>query len=220
MKQVKQVRVKPAPDNGVELLHYAKVLEDIAGKPFKCGESTHIPGTVQVEYTPNASSETYFADNIAYIVSSQTGAPVLTIERAKVPSEIEAEWLGYIVKNNIVFEGQINPIEICVGYMITSTDGHERFVWVLKAKAAPSPDGASTKTGSIAFKNANYTMNCAMSAAVECFRIKVDTSALPEGVTREMLHEKWFTDPEWAISIADKEALPTEPTEPPEPPVG
>ena len=185
---------------------------------------------MQVEYTPNASSETYFADNIAYIVAAQTGAPVLTIERAKVPAEVEAEWLGYEVKNNVVLEGQINPIEIGVGYKISSVDGHERFVWVLKAKAAPSPDGASTKTNTIAFKNANYTMNCAMSASAECFRVKVDTSSLPENVTREMLNERWFTDPAWAIQIADKEALPADPpsdppadppSDPPaDPPVG
>jgi len=196
------LKSKTMPKIGVDMLYFAPLKSDpVVGEP-EYDEPVRVPGLVQVAWNPNAQTGTYYADNGAYATAAQKGDLSMTVGMADIPPELAAIWFGHDYEDGVVFEGQINPIEMAVGYRVKKSDGAYRYFWCFKGKAAPPQTSTDTQSNSISFQGGSITINFAtlVSTGKDSKWVDDDGPDLPVGLTPKMIEDNWFTDPMWVLA--------------------
>ena len=92
-------------------------------------------------------------------------------------------------------------------YRIKKSDNSYRYIRFLKCKPATPDSTATTQGGSIAFQDGTIAMQLANRLADGLFDqiLDDDDPGLPEGVTPEIIAEKWFTKPMWMPGVETPE---------------
>lgn len=198
---------KPMPRKGVDMYTIFKVLTDDPDK----GAATYdtavtIPGTVEIAPTDNGATDTFDADNEAYIVEDYIEKMGHELTNADIPPEVDAMLRGLELKDGGVEVGKNNIAPYFgVAWRITLADGTYRLVRYYKGKYGfASPVGAKTKPsqGAADKQTAAATYTAVPRDCDDKYYYYLDTRNLPENVTVETALEKWFTDLNWYPSSA------------------
>ena len=144
---------------GLNNLYYALVLSDTAGGATTYDTPVRVTGAITANINPNSSTETLFADDGPFVVSSTLGQIELELNVADLPIETQAVWLGHTL-NNGVLERRSDSIPpfMAVGFRSLKTNGNYRYKWLLKGKAQEPESGNETKTDSVNFQTPTVTL--------------------------------------------------------------
>lgn len=190
-----------APSIGVDMYHYAKVLEDVKGKETTYSAPKPLLGTVEIAPTDAGGASTFDADNGAYFTLSYMEKLGHDITNADIPAEIDAEWRGLAMKDGgVEYGGVPQAPHFCAMWRVLKANGAYRYVRYYKGKYSfASNVGGKTKPSSGApdFQTAKATFTAENRLSDGRVYYMVDDDELPEGVTPEMIAEKWFTDANW-----------------------
>lgn len=140
---------KPMPSIGVDRYTFFEVKEDTA-EGLKYGQAYMLPGTVQISPTDSGGSDTFGADNGAYLVEAYLENMGHEITNADIPPEVDAMWRGFEMLNGaVVVDGTSKQLYFGVAWRILKADGSYRYVKYFKgAYSFASSVGAETKPSS------------------------------------------------------------------------
>lgn len=191
---------KPLPTIGVDRYTYFNIVSDTA-EGTEYGEAKHLRGTVEIAPTDTGGSDTFDADNGAYETSAYIEKLGHDITNADIPPEVDAEWRGLERKNGVVeVSNDTKTVYFGVAWRILKSDGTYRYVRYYKGSYSfASNVGGKTKpsSGSIEKQTAKATFTAVQRDFDNNYYAYFDETDLPEGITKETLEEKWFTDLNW-----------------------
>ena len=197
---------KGLPKIGIDMVHMALVTSDQADDAANSivGEYLHsIPerifGAVSVSFTPDQSTETFYADNGPYVTAKSTMAISLEFEMADVPLEVLGKYFG-----GTYVDGLYQPLadldpEVAIMYRLKMSNGHYRYFRFYKGKATLPDMSGNTQAESVDFGSTSFTY----TGEVRQFDgqpfaiIDTDDPKLPTGITKEVIEKNWFTDINW-----------------------
>ena len=191
---------KPMPRVGVDKYTIFEVKTDTAeGTTY--GDAVTIPGTVEIAPTDNGATDTFDADNGAYLVEDYLEKLGHEITNADIPPEVDAMMRGVELKNGGVEVGKNTKAPYFgVAWRIELANGSYRLVRYYKGKYGfASPVGGKTKPseGAAEKQTAKATYSVAARDFDDNYYYYIDTDNLPEGVDEATAIEKWFTDMNW-----------------------
>lgn len=188
------------PMIGVDMLHYAKVKED-STSTYSVEEIKKVPGTTEAGFNMNGQSATFYADNGAYDNATAMGDFDVSVACADVTPQMKADLYGFEYNETTgeLSAGDVNSPYVAILYRIQKSNGAYRYVKIYKAKAVPNEEKAQTKGGSISFQTNGFTLKAAKRFLDGFYHKTLDSDdpKLPEGVTDEVIAEKWFSDIDW-----------------------
>lgn len=189
---------------GVDMLYYAKVTSDTT-TAYTAETPVRIPGLTEAGVNMNPQSGAFYADNGIYDTATGMGDLDVSIACADVPPQLRSELFGfdYDASTGEVAAKDINAPYVAILYRVMKASGAYRYVCIYKAKAVPNEDRAQTKGGSINFQTNGFTLKGAkrMKDGRYYRMLDDDDPNLPEGVTPEIIAQKWFTEVDWAIAV-------------------
>lgn len=191
---------KGLPIIGLDMFHYAILTEDDRTN-LLYEEPVHVPNIVEAGFNPNASNETFFADNGPAASFSQIGAAEIAINIGDLPPKDYAKIMGIPhTKGQIRYSTEANPPDVAVGYRRKKTNGEYRFLWFYKGKFSLPEENGQTQTDSVEFQTQELTFSAlARMHDGEVFtRVDSDDEELPEGITKSTLTQEFFEDVEFS----------------------
>ena len=194
------IKKKPLPTIGVDKYTFFKVLTDTEeGATYDT--PYNLKGTVEIAPTDSGGSDVFDADNGAYETSSYIEKLGHDITNADIPPEVDALWRGLERKNGLVeVSSDLKTVYFGVAWRILKSDGTYRYVRYYKGSYSfASNVGGKTKpsSGAPEKQTAKATYTAVQRDFDNNYYAYFDESDLPEGVTKETLEEKWFTDMNW-----------------------
>lgn len=191
------------PMTGVDMLHYAKVVTDTT-TVYTADTPIRVPGTTEIGFNINAQTGTFHADNGPYATATALGEMDGAVACADVPPKMRSDLYGfdYDEETGEMTASDINSPDTAFLYRIQKSNGAYRYVCIYKAKAAPNEERVQTKGGSINFQTNGFALKAAKRFKDGRFYriLDDDDPNLPEGVTPELIAEKWFSEVDWKIS--------------------
>lgn len=192
---------KPLPIIGVDMYHFAKVLTDVKGTGTTYDTPVSLPGTVEIAPTDSGNISTFDADNGVYVSTPYIEKMGHDITNADIPPEIDAMWRGLELKDNgVEYSGTAEVPKFMAMWRVLKAEGGFRYIRYYKGTYSfASNVGAKTKpsSGSVDHQTAKATFTAELRISDGKYYYYVDDDNLPEGVTKEMIAEKWFTEPNW-----------------------
>lgn len=194
------------PMVGVDMLHYGLVTGDTTAS-YDVEVINKVPGTTEAGFNMNGQSATFYADNGAYDNATAMGDFDVSVACADVTPQMKGDLYGfeYDKTTGELSAGDINSPYVAILYRIQKSNGAYRYVKIFKAKAVPNEEKAQTKGGSINFQTNGFTLKAAKRLLDGKYHKTLDSDDpnLPEGVTNEIIAEKWFTDINWVPSATE-----------------
>lgn len=191
---------KPLPTIGVDKYTFFNVVSDGADGTVY-GEGVNLKGLVEIAPTDAGGSNTFDADNGAYETASYIEKIGHEITNADIPPEVDALWRGLDTQNGVVEVGNDTAtVYFGVAWRVLKSDGSYRYVRYYKGSYSfASNVGGKTKpsSGSIDNQTAKATYTAVQRDFDNNYYAYIDETDLPEGVSKETLEEKWFTDMNW-----------------------
>lgn len=195
---------KPMPTIGVKRYTFFPVKEDTAtGTVY--GEAYHLRGAVEITPTDSGGSDTFDADNEAYVVETYLENMGHDITNADIPPEVDAKWRGLASNNGIVEVSAITDAPyFAVAWEVTKPGNKSRYVRYYKGKYSfASNVGGKTKPSSGASEKqtakASYTAEQRESDGL--YYGYIDEEDIPAGITKAEFEEKWFSDPNYYPTV-------------------
>lgn len=191
---------KPLPTIGVDKYTFFNVVSDGADGTVY-GEGVNLKGLVEIAPTDAGGATTFDADNGAYETASYIEKIGHEITNADIPPEVDAIWRGLSADNGVVEVGNDTAtVYFGVAWRVLKSDGSYRYVRYYKGSYSfASNVGGKTKpsSGSIDNQTAKATYTAVQRDFDNNYYAFIDETDLPEGVSKETLAEKWFTDMNW-----------------------
>lgn len=195
---------KPLPTIGVDKYTFFNVVSDDENGTVY-GEGINLKGIVEIAPTDAGGSDTFDADNGAYETASYIEKLGHEITNADIPPEVDAMWRGLEKKNGVVEVGNDTAtVYFGVAWRILKSDGSYRYVRYYKGSYSfASNVGGKTKpsSGSIDKQTAKAAYTAVQRDYDSNYYAYIDESDLGEGITKETLEEKWFTDMNWYPTV-------------------
>lgn len=134
---------------GLEKVHIAFFDTDAEDKPA-WETPIHIPGAVRWTPTVAGDTSTFWAENMAYFVSSANNGYTSELEMALVPKEIKARMLGWEIDNNgaLIEVTDGVPEKFAILFQVQGDQRNKRFVHYDCQASRPAKE-RSTKTETI-----------------------------------------------------------------------
>lgn len=195
---------QPLPTIGVDKYTFFNVVSDDENGTVY-GEGINLKGIVEIAPTDAGGSDTFDADNGAYETASYIEKLGHEITNADIPPEVDAMWRGLEKKNGVVEVGNDTAtVYFGVAWRILKSDGSYRYVRYYKGSYSfASNVGGKTKpsSGSIDKQTAKAAYTAVQRDYDSNYYAYIDESDLGEGITKETLEEKWFTDMNWYPTV-------------------
>jgi len=140
---------------GLKDLYYATLTSD-ASDGAVYGTPVQIVGAITANINPNSSSETLFADDGPMETSAVVGQIELELNVADLPLEQMAVLLGHTPPSAGIMYKSANdtPPWVAIGFKSLKSNGHYRYVWLLKGKFREGELNHETKNDSVNFQTA------------------------------------------------------------------
>lgn len=191
---------RPLPTIGVDRYTFFNVVSDTA-EGTEYGEAYALKGTVEIAPTDSGNADVFDADNGAYETTSYIEKLGHDITNADIPPEVDAMWRGLERKNGLVeVNNELKTAYFGVAWRILKSDGTYRYVRYYKGSYSfASNVGGKTKpsSGAPEKQTAKATYTAVQRDFDNNYYAYFDEADLPEGITKETLEEKWFTDLNW-----------------------
>lgn len=191
---------KPMPTIGVDKYTFFPVTEG-PESTITYGEAISLPGTTEISPTDSGGSETFDADNGAYVNVSYLESIGHELTNADITPEIDAMWRGIKKNENGMVEvGETQTPYFGVAWRTKKADGTYRYVRYYKGSYSfASNVGGKTQpsSGAPEFQTAKATYTAVQRESDGVYYAYVDESDFPEGVTRATFEAQWFSDPNY-----------------------
>lgn len=196
---------KPMTTIGVDKYTIFELLTDTTeGATYD--EALELPGTVEISPTDAGGSETFDADNGAYLTASYIEKIGHELTNADIPPEIDAKMRGLKLKDGGVEVGSnVKTVYFAVTWRVLKADGTYRYIRCYKgAYSFASNVGGKTKPseGAPEHQTATVTYTAVQRDYDDMYYYYIDESSLPKDLTREAFEEKWFKSPNYYPSQA------------------
>ena len=130
---------------GVSGFVYAKVLTDTV-TATTYGPIVPVPGLVSVDNKTASSTNTFYADNGPYEVSSALGEITVDVEMADPTNIVIADLLGHTITAGVMdFKGSDTPAVVAIGFAGLKENGKRKLVWLTKGSFQEPDDSYKTK---------------------------------------------------------------------------
>ncbi len=190
---------KPMPAIGVDKYTFFKVESDTSSGTIY-GEAVSLPGTVEIAPSDNGGVEIFEADNGIYDAAAYMGKLGHTLTNADIPPAVDAAWRGLSMKDGVCeVAGEASTAYFGVAWRILKSDGSYRYVRYYKGSYSfTSATGGKTKAVSgLSPKTSKAEYTSVMRESDSAYYAYIDSNDLPDGVTKETVEEKWFSDLNW-----------------------
>lgn len=140
---------------GLSDIYYATLTSDDATSAVY-GTPVKIAGAIQANINPNASNETLFADDGPMETASSLGQIALELIAADLPQEVQAVLLGHSTDplTGIMTRKSTDvPPWVAIGFKSMKSNGHYRYVWLVKGKFSAPEQKHQTKGDKISFQS-------------------------------------------------------------------
>ena len=178
--------------------------DDASTKTATYGAAVSLPGLVQISPTDEGGSQTFDADNGAYIVTPYIQGIGHTLTVADVPPEVDAKWRGLTLKNGgVEVNNNVKMTYFGCAYRIMKADGNYRYFRAYKGVYSfASNVGGTTKAsdGAPEMQTCEVTYKQAMRESDGCYYWYVDSETSESGavtingVAQETFEESFFSD--------------------------
>lgn len=140
---------------GVDKLHYAVCTD---GDAETWGKPSPLKGVITANINPNASQETLFADDGPYDTAATTGNIEVEINKAELTMAERAALLGHSYTNGkLVYKATDVAPFVAIGFRTLKSNGHYKYVWLLKGKFIDPEENNETKGDSINWQTDTIT---------------------------------------------------------------
>jgi phi13 family phage major tail protein len=143
---------------GLKNIHIAKLTKDDAtgvtyDAPVKLAKA------IEASITPNVNSSTLYADDGPSEVVTSLGEIEVSIGIDQLPTDKAALLLGHEVNADgvLVKKADDEAPYVALGFSSPTSDGKEKFVWLLKGKFQLPEEAYQTKGDSVEFQTATLT---------------------------------------------------------------
>lgn len=193
------LKKKPMPTIGVSNYTFFKI--EMVDGAETYGAPTSLPGLVEIAPTDSGETDVFDADNGAYFNDAYIDKIGHEITNADIPPEVDAAWRGLELKNGVLeVDSELTAPYFGVAWKVEKAGGGYRYVRYYKGTYSfASAVGGKTKpsSGASEKQTATATFTAVKRELDDKFYAYIDDDQLPEGVTKAILEEKWFTDPTW-----------------------
>lgn len=179
---------------GVSNLHYAKLLTDTAGN-ITYDNIVSVPGTVNIDITPQTDNATLYADDGPYETDSSTGKYEVSIELADLPTAVQADLLGHTISSNtdeLITKTTDSAPYVAIMFESKKANGATRYVKLYKGKFAEPESNYQTKGESIEFQTSTITANFVALTGNHEIERKIDSDDTGSNVATTVAG--WYTN--------------------------
>lgn len=138
---------------GLDFLHYAILTQDnSSGVAYQT--PVHVPNVMKIGVDPSGSVDVQYADDGPAETVSQTGAVKVNISLKDLPLEDQAAFLGHAIVGGVMVQKTTDiPPEVAMLFRSRKTNGHYRYIKLLKGRFAVPKTDYETKGEKAAFQN-------------------------------------------------------------------
>ncbi len=191
---------RPLPTIGVDnYTFFSLTSDDETG--IKYGKAYAVPGTVEISPTDAGGSDTFDADNAAYITETYLEKLGHEITNADITPEIDAMWRGLELKDGAVLVSGVDKTAYFgVAWRILKSDGTYRYVKYFKGSYSfASNVGGKTKpsNGAADKQTAKATFNAVQTDYKDLKYMYIDQADVELGseyTTIADFEKAWFGD--------------------------
>lgn len=197
---------KPLPTIGIDRYTFFKVTkDDDTGISYAAPKS--LKGMVQLTPSDSGGSDTFDADNGAYVVDSYLEKTGHEIESADIPPEIDALWRGLdLVNGGVLVKGEPKQVYFGVAWRILKSDGTYRYAKYFKGaysfasnvggKTKPSSGASDKQTAKATYTAVKTDYNGAILYYVDQADIQITSGTTSTSTTFKSLADfetAWFS---------------------------
>lgn len=187
------------PVIGLDYFHYTPILTDDSTETTY-DVAVRVPNVTQLNINPNASVETFFADDGPAVVYSQIGEVGVEIAVADLSPEDYAFLIGASYEGGVVeYYTTASAPDVAISFRAQKADGSYRYMTILKGKFSVPVANHETKAGTVNFQPQTIMFKGVqrLSDKKVFRRIDSNDSNLPSGVTAETLATDFFESPDY-----------------------
>jgi phi13 family phage major tail protein len=175
---------------GLRDLHYAVLSADTSVSATYAAPKT-LAAAISAKITPNTSSATLYANDVAIATSNAMGAVDVTLEIDQIPAAVLNELLGITKDANGVlkFDDQVNAPYVALGFRAPLSGGGYRYVWLSKGKFSIPEDQYNTKGDKVEFQTKSISGQFVTREFDKVWKVEVDSN----DVTDPTVIDGWFT---------------------------
>lgn len=170
-------------------VHYAPITETSGAVAY--ATPIHIPGAVSLSLTPEGEPNTFYADGIAYYVTTANNGYSGDLEMALIPDQFRKDVLGETEDETDKVLMEYSNVEPKPFALLFEFDGDQksiRHILYNCTAARPSMEGSTnTETKEPATETLSLT---ATMLADGCVKVKT-TGATPESIYRDWYKSVW-----------------------------
>lgn len=153
------------------------------------GTIKQLPGAVSFSFEAQGENNTFYADNIAYYVSSSNAGYSGDFELAMIPESFRTEVMGETLdSNNVMFEkGGIQPKAFAFGIKVNTDDNKGIYYWFYNCSCTRPTVGGQTTEESTEVSTDTITITVASRASDGM------TRCASTSTTSDEVLAAWFT---------------------------
>lgn len=177
---------------GLRDIHVALLDEDtIAGVKYKAPEK--IGAAIAANVNPNTASGTLFAEDGPMETASALGEIEVEINTADLSNAMQAKVLGHTIDSKGILRRKASDVApfLAIGYRSLKSNGHYRYVWLLKGKFRVPEQAHETKTDDINFQTPTIVGSFLKREFDDEWQIQIDSDD-PE--FDESIATNWFKE--------------------------
>lgn len=211
--------LKPMPKIGVDFYHYAPVISDMPeGSVY--APAVRVLGQTAVSYTPNSSTNPFYADNTTYISDTALANQEVTLTLADVPPKLFADMIGGTYNGALSLGGSFVARERGILYRVKlsgsnvldpSRPYYRYFRFWNGTFTIPNMD-ATTQGETIDYQTSEFTYTAVNSSSKSLFVQIIDDddeNLASIGLTPTLLEEK-IADFNWDPFTGNPAFMPTQ----------
>lgn len=164
---------------GLKSVYYAVRTAGVPGTPVA------VPGAVSLSLDPQGEQSTFYADNVAYYVSSSNQGYSGDLELARIPDQMRQDIWGEVLQatDKTLYElSTTEPATFDLGFQIEG-DQEERLVWLYGCTATRPQLGSTTiaESKEVQTETCTITSSPLSSGLVKCVTTETTTAAVKTG---------------------------------------
>ena len=127
---------------GLKNVHYAK--RTVSAGAVTYGTPVAIPGAVNLDLSPEGSTDPFYADNVTYYVAQANNGYSGSLEVAKIPQAMLTDIWGFTSSNDVLIENaETEPSSFALAFQIDG-DATDQFHLLYNVSAARPNIGSAT----------------------------------------------------------------------------
>lgn len=185
---------------GLRNLYYALLTADAVGN-ITYAPPVRIVGAIQASITPNASSDTLFADDGPMEVASVLGKIDMEANASDFPAAAQVALLGHSMVAGVLTRkaGDVAPW-VAIGFQAPKSNGADRFVWLAKGKFMVPDMKHETKNDKVNFQTPTLKGSFTRRDGDDVWIKQVDTD---DADYMASTGTNWFLDVMGAAGVVD-----------------